>query len=513
MLEPEDGGILVDEGPAAGAPIVLDGVTVAAFIGPAPRGPVHLPIAIGSIAEFRARFGAPGQPGNLEQQLADYFANGGERAIVVRVPSGEGYGQIVLPGSQGNLTLRAANPGVREYLRAAVDYDGPGDDPRRFNLVIQRVRSPGAPLVEQQEIWSGISVDPGSQACVADVLQASRLVRLCGSLPGARPSPTVGGVCGAATYVDSRATGERNVPMTDYDLVGCAQEGTGLFALEQVPVVDLLCLVPADPGGEIGPVALFAAERYCAARNTLLLIDPPRQWHTVTDVVRSQRERGLASANVATYFPRPGAADQEPDRGPRGSLLGALAGALARRDARPHSDALLLRSRRQPATALSPGECALLARLGVNAIVSRGPALLCCMGEVTLARPGAGPRHWEWLATRRLALRIVGAAARGTRWAAVRPDAGQLRQTVHGQLDAYLRSLTRRGLLAAVNGESPYALRIARAGACRPGVSLAFTLWLGLPGAEARSMFLVEQSPREYRVSEAGWQQSLALAS
>ena len=512
MLEPEDGGILVEEGPAAGAPIVLDGVTVAAFIGPASRGPVHLPIAIGSLAEFRARFGAPGQPGNLEQQLADYFANGGERAIVVRVPSGEGYGQIALPGSQGNLTLRAANPGVREYLRAAVDYDGLGADTRRFNLVIQRVRSPGAPLVEQQEIWSGISVDSGSEACVADVLQASRLVRLCGSLPGARPLPTVGGVYGAA-YVESRATGGRNAPMTDYDLVGCAQEGTGLFALEQVPVVDLLCLVPADPGGEIGPVALFAAERYCAARNTLLLIDPPRQWHTVTDVVRSQRERGLASANVAAYFPRPGAADQDPGRGPHGSLLGALAGALARRDARPHSDALLLRSRRRPATALSPGECTLLARLGVNAIVARGPSLLRCAGDVTLARPGAGPRHWESLATRRLALRVVGAAARGTRWAAVRPDAGQVRRTVRGQLDAYLGGLTRRGLLVAVNGESPYALRIEHAGACRPGVSLAFTLWLGLPGAEARSMFRVEHSPRECRVSESGWQQSLALAS
>ncbi len=514
MLDPEDRGILVDEAPAAGAPIALDEATMAAFIGAAPRGPAHLPIAIASVAEFRARFGAPGQPGHLERQLADYFENGGERAIVVRVPCGEGHGEIALPAARGSLTLRAVNPGVREYLRAAVDYDGLGDDePQRFNLVIQRVRAPRGPIVEQQEIWTGVSIAPGSEACVEEVLQASRLVRVSGSLPASRPSPTDAGLSGGHGYVESRARGERQAAMTDYDLVGCAQEGTGLFALEQVPVVDLLCLVPPDPVAQIGPVALLAAERYCAARNALLIIDPPPRWQTVADVARSQRERGIASANLVTYFPRPGAITARPGHGPPGSLLGAFAGALARRDSQPRGSGLLLRSRRQPALTLSRGECALLARLGVNAIVPGGPGLLRCEGEVTLARPGAGPRPWESLATRRLALRIVGAAARGTRWAAVRPDARQTRHAVRDQLEAWLGLLARRGTLVRIGGGNPFVLRLAHPEECRPGVSLAFTLWLGLPGAQEYAAFLIEQSPRESRVTEPAWQQSLALAS
>ena len=70
--------------------------------------------------------------------------------------------------------------------------------------------------------------------------------------------------------------------------------------------VDLICLLSGAPDTDIGPVGLFAAERYCARRNAILLLDPPSHWSQVEDVARSQRNSPFASPNVMTYFPAAG---------------------------------------------------------------------------------------------------------------------------------------------------------------------------------------------------------------
>ena len=126
----------------------------------------------------------------------------------------------------------------------------------------------------EQEIYRALSVDPRAADFVGDVLGASSLVRLAAAVPAGRPAPTQEGVPGVR-YAYSRATWQGDNTPTDYDLVGSREEGTGLFALEQVPWVDFICLVPGVSGATLGPVALFAADRYCRERHALLLLDPP----------------------------------------------------------------------------------------------------------------------------------------------------------------------------------------------------------------------------------------------
>jgi hypothetical protein len=134
-------GFVVVESPPAGARIALPGLPVTAFVAPAPRGPAHVPVAVRSVAAYRQRFGSPAERSRLEWALEQFFDNGGDTAIVVRVPRSRSAATVALPGPGGALALRAVNPGPREYLRAAVDYDRiDPDDLWRFNLTVQRIR-------------------------------------------------------------------------------------------------------------------------------------------------------------------------------------------------------------------------------------------------------------------------------------------------------------------------------------------------------------------------------------
>jgi hypothetical protein len=64
--------------------------------------------------------------------------------------------------AQGSLNLIGLSPGTREFLRASVDYDGiQAHETDRFNLILQRIRSPGSEFIEDQEIFRRLSILPG----------------------------------------------------------------------------------------------------------------------------------------------------------------------------------------------------------------------------------------------------------------------------------------------------------------------------------------------------------------
>ena len=96
---------------------------------------------------------------------------------------------LTLPATARRLRLVAVNPGSREYLRAAVDYDGVSAADR-FNLIVQRLAVAGSEQVQEQEILRNVSIEPGSARFIADVLQSSRLARVAGTVPPSRPRPT-----------------------------------------------------------------------------------------------------------------------------------------------------------------------------------------------------------------------------------------------------------------------------------------------------------------------------------
>jgi hypothetical protein len=451
----------------------------------------------------------------MEFLLYQYFENGGTLAIVVRVCRSGHRNRITLPGPAGDLVLDALNPGPLEYLRAAVDYENiDATEPGRFNLVIHRCRAPAQPLVEEQEIFTALSVDPQAADYVGDALAGSALVRLAAPAPAAPPAPTQDGASPAVRYVYSRATWQGDNTPTDYDLIGSREESTGLFALEQVPWVDFVCLVPGVSGAALGPVALFAADRYCRERHALLLLDPLDSWGEVRDVVRAQRERGFASPNAVTYFP---GLESPPHAAPAGilSAAGAIAGRLCAAGLDLSAPQPLSLGRTRPMLALEDAEVRQLAHLGVNALVRPAGAHVELTGLVTMARSGGVAMSWNSLRHRRIALFILSSVTRHTRWAAFEQPDAALWQEVRAQVGGFLAALQARGLLAAGGGDAFYVKCDVDTHSGRRPDAARLVLVVGVALARPGDFVAFEIAHRADRcaVSELGWQPGLALAS
>src|SRR5262249_54948306 len=144
--------------------------------------------------------------------------------------------------------------------------------PDRFNLVVQRVRSAGSELIQDQEIFRRISADPQSGRWVPDVLAESRLVRVVGAPPTQRPDRSSGGPAGSALgYAVSHPDGDDGGPITDYDVIGSAIERTGVFALPAG--FNFLCIPPLAREHDVGSSTLLVAARFCRERHAMLIVD------------------------------------------------------------------------------------------------------------------------------------------------------------------------------------------------------------------------------------------------
>jgi phage tail sheath protein FI len=425
LREIAQGGMTVTEAVGADQPIVRLPSATTGFVGRALRGPVNRPVRVSSFAEYQQVFGGLWQPSMLSYAVEQYFDNGGREAVIVRVVNGGAPTTISLPCGDAILTLEARSPGSREVLRASVDHDniGPAEGDR-FNLVVQRVRALGSEHIEDQEIFRRLSAEPGTTRYIAAALQESQLVRVRGDVPATRPDITSRpGARHAVGYVDSNPDGNDGAPLTDYDLIGSADRGTGLFALRSVEDLHFVCIPPPARDRDLGPGVLLVATQFCRERRALLVIDPPAAWTTCDEALQGLRELALQSDHALLCFPRVQAFDRLRGRYEPFANAGAVAGALARRDAH-HSpwdgvpdEPILLRPGTRPLHLLTTGECQKLLAHGINPLHAMRTQVTGVAPLKTLARgSGAGPEA-SLLTYRRRQLLTINSVEQGTRWA------------------------------------------------------------------------------------------------
>jgi len=445
----------------AAAPAARPAVTVAAFVGRTERGPVDEAVTISSFDDYRRVFGGHSNVGFVSHAVQHYFLHGGRAAVVVRVANGATHATIDVPAASEVLRLVARRPGSREYLRVSVDYDRVVGDPRRFNLVVQRIARPGSSLVEDQELYAGVSVDPNDRLFVVDALRDSELVRLGGPLPSCRPDATLAPHPGdPIPYIEMSTLGTDGDELTDYDVVGSNEEGTGLFALDRAGRVDIVC-VPPPPSRDYGTTALLAAERYCRRRRALLIWDPPWSWYTSERAMLGLRALGLRSPNVMTYFPR---------LRPRGQLArfpaglpacGALAGLLAANDdARGYAGGAegQLKPSLTTVVDLDEQEAALLRRNGINPLgVASGGVVVD--GNASLMPQDRVPTAGQRLDASRTRMHVLDVLERSTSWAARAIDEPGTGEELVKQVRALLADLQSRGALAGRGADDTFFVR------------------------------------------------------
>ncbi len=239
-------------------------------------------------------------------------------------------------------------------------------------------------------------------------------------------------------------------------VVGDGASGTGLHALDAVAFGLLVVPGIADAATLAGAVA------YAAARDALLLIDPPADAQSPADLAQRVRSGAIpASPDAALYFPWLSVAASSASTTAPSTLAppaGALAGRFASNDAArgiwtaPAITTALV-GVTGPAVALSTADLATLAAVGVNT-VRRLPVGVVPWGARTLAGPSDA--QWRYVPVRRMALHLERSIRAGLRWTATRPFAAPLWADVRAMVGDYLGGLFRRGAFQGARDEQAW---------------------------------------------------------
>ncbi len=479
-------------GPGRAIERVPAGVT--AFIGRTLKGPVARPVAVRSVAAFQQIFGGLWQPSCLSYAVDQFFENGGREAVIVRAINGARGTTLTIPAGGAALRLIAVNPGSREYLRAAVDYDALSA-PDRFNLIVQRLAVAGSEQVQEQEILRNLSTEPGSARFVADVLQSSALARVIGAVPPARPDPTGLSIAGAVVgYVSANADGDDGGPLCDYDIIGSAARRTGIFALGLDTQFDLLYIPPLTRDQDLGMSTLLVAARFCRERRALQIVDPPQLWVRAEDVLEGLPAWPFRSDNAAMFYPRLLAFDRLRNRMAAFAPGAAAAGMLARSHyiggpwPRLSEPEPALRPMLRPAVALEAAHGERLAQAGVNTLEPLRPGPARRARSCTLSSGVSSCAEGRYLAARRLSLQLANSIERGTRWVLTAPNSTLTWEHAGHQIEEFLESLRLEGAFAAGDFadccQVVWDERVNRASTISTGaVNLLFGYALQQPGA------------------------------
>ncbi len=431
------------------------------FVGRALRGPLNTPVFISSFADYQRVFGGLWQPSTLAYAIEHYFDQGGRAAWVVRVANGGAPATLHIPCGNDQLVLEALALGSREFLRAAVDYDGLNrEDTDYFNLVIQRLRTHHTEYIEEQETFRRVSVSPATNRFVTSALVESRLVRVRGEVPAQRPDVTLSGGQSWVGYVHVNPDGNDGEPLTDYDLIGSATQHTGLFALAQVERLDYLYLPPLTREQDVGLSSLLVASRFCAERQTMLIVDPPGDWRTCHDALQGIREFNFCSDQALMCFPRVVGMDRLRNRMEVFANGGAVAGMLSHCDElRPVWDArqaeppLMLKPGLRLQLELSEMDRWRLSAQGINALQTVRRHSDVHLLRRTLAGGANAAVDWGYVSPRRFNLWLIHSLLRDTRWVLLAQPGRAMWVRLLKQVNGYLAELVALGAFPGAPSE------------------------------------------------------------
>jgi uncharacterized protein len=482
-------GVYVEEVPSGVRTITGVATSITAFVGRALRGPVDTPVRVQSYAEFTRLFGGLWQPAPLSYAVNHFFQHGGSDAIIVRVFNGDvaaSTATITLPTSSTPLVLEAASPGEwGAALRATVDHETRDtSDSLLFNLLIEELDQPGGTTTRSSELHRNVSALPTSSRFVDTVLnERSALVRVRTSGP-ADASPNDGEV----TAAGSAANGD---PITDAQVTGDADARTGIFALDDADLFNLMCIPPLGVDTDTPPTGAGAdwpdvdsgtwgaAAGYCQGRRSMLIVDPLAAWTATTSTAISDAETGVnalrstvgndLAINAIAYFPRLRMADPlSENRLASFAPCGAIAGIFARTDVQrgvwkaPAGLAASFSGARGLTFTMTDAQNGVLNPVGLNCLRSFPVTGHMVWGARTLAGADALASEWKYVPVRRLALFIEESLFRGTQWVVFEPNDEPLWAQIRLNIGAFMQTLFRQGAFQGSSSRDAYFVKCDR---------------------------------------------------
>jgi uncharacterized protein len=244
------------------------------------------------------------------------------------------------------------------------------------------------------------------------------------------------------------------------DITGSEAAKTGLYALEDVDIFNLLVIPDAAIGAGLIAV-LTEAIAYCTRRRAFMIVDAPE---AIVSFAQAQAWIGgaaspLRSRNAAIYFPRL----REPDSLMNGAVrsfaaAGALAGLYARTDAErgvwkaPAGTSANIVGATGLSYTLTDKENGTLNPLGLNCLRTFPVYGTVSWGARTGRGADALADEYKYVPVRRLALFLEESLYRGTQWAVFEPNDEPLWAQIRLNLGAFMHTLFNQG---AFQGRTP----------------------------------------------------------
>lgn len=244
-------------------------------------------------------------------------------------------------------------------------------------------------------------------------------------------------------------------------LIGVPLNKTGLYALEDVDLFNILCLPLAALQAATDYQAIVsAATTYCDSRRAFLIIDIPS---AVKDPAGMQtwiaQNDTLRDTNNAVYFPRTLIPDplnnfRLRDIAPSGTAAGLYALTDAGRGVwkAPAGTETTLRNVSQLVYTATDGENGVLNPLGINCLRTFPVYGNVCWGARTLKGADVEASEWKYVPVRRFALFLEESLYRGTKWVVFEPNDEPLWSQIRLNVGAFMQSLFRQG---AFQGQTP----------------------------------------------------------
>lgn len=251
------------------------------------------------------------------------------------------------------------------------------------------------------------------------------------------------------------------MPVGAAPITGNLAAKTGLYALEDVDLVNILCLPRVAELSATDMNAVYSeATTYMAGRRGFLLIDIPELTATL-DAMQTwlAQNESLRSRDAAVYFPRTFVPD--PVNGNRLRSIGAsgtVAGLYARTDATrgvwkaPAGTEARLENVQSLAYTLTDLQNGALNPLGVNCLRTFPVYSHICWGARTLDGADQLASEWKYIPIRRLALFIEESLFRGTKWVVFEPNDEPLWAQIRLNVGVFMNGLFRQG---AFQGSTP----------------------------------------------------------
>jgi hypothetical protein len=355
-------------------------------------------------------------------------------------------------------------PALRPFLEAAIRAAAP-DDPLLAGAVVRLAGRGTADVPYRFHVLAGRSgPDFDPETILTFTNAAGTTADALGLTTAADASANVQQYSlgtGSAGAQDGAVEGADGLAPDAAALRGVRVDKTGLFALEDVDLFNLLCLPAAATLTPPNLAAVYTeAERYCEERLAFLLVDIPEAVNGVAAMQTwmSQND-GLRHRNAAVYFPRPRIPDPLNDNRPRSvGASGTVAGLYAQTDAQrgvwkaPAGVDARLRNVPELGYVLTDPENGALNPLGINCL-RRFPIFgPVAWGARTLDGSDQQASEWKYIPVRRLALFLEESLFRGTKWVVFEPNDEPLWAQIRLNIGAFMQSLFRQG---AFQGKTP----------------------------------------------------------